>query len=347
VGLGPGALEDMALDASFWSGRRVLLTGHTGFKGSWLALWLASLGAEVTGFATAPPSDPSLFALADVARDLDTIEGDVRDLGAVRAAYAVARPSIVLHLAAQPLVRASYADPVGTYEANVIGTANVLEAARGASDDLHSIVVVTTDKCYLNRELDQPFTEDDPLGGHDPYSSSKAGAELVAAAYRDSYELPIATGRAGNVIGGGDFGADRLVPDAMRAVAAGDPLRVRNPDAIRPWQHVLCPLHGYGLLAERGERQPFNFGPAEDEARPVRWVADRLGVEWQHDGGDHPHEAHYLRLDSSKARAQLGWEPRWDLEHGLDATAEWYAAHREGGDVRQVVLDQISAYSAA
>ena len=341
-------MADLALDTSFWSGRRVLLTGHTGFKGGWLALWLASIGAEVTGFSTAAPTSPSLFDLAGVGDDVQSIEGDVRDRDAVAAAYREASPEVVLHLAAQPLVRASYDDPVATYDINVMGTVNVLDAARAAgAGDLHSIVVVTSDKCYLNREWEWGYREDEQLGGHDPYSSSKAGAELIAAAYRDSYGLPIATGRAGNVIGGGDFSADRLVPDAMRAVADGDPLRVRNPDSIRPWQHVLCPLHGYGLLAERGERGAWNFGPAEEEARPVRWVAERLGVRWEADGGDHPHEAHFLKLDSSRARTRLGWLPRWDLERGLDATAEWYAAHREGGDVRQVLLDQIEAYSAS
>ena len=323
-------MEEVGLDPSFWSGRRVLLTGHTGFKGSWLALWLARLGAEVTGFSRRPPSAPSLYELARVGDDVRSIEGDVRDPEAVAGAFSATRPEIVLHLAAQPLVRASYADPVITYETNMIGTVNVLEAARAAGESLHSVVVVTTDKCYLNQEQGRPFTEDDPLGGHDPYSSSKAAAELVAAAYRDSYGLPVATGRAGNVIGGGDFGADRLVPDAMRAVAAGEPLRVRNPEAIRPWQHALCPLHGYGLLAERTERGPWNFGPADDEARPVRWIADRLGVEWQAEGGDHPHEAHFLQLDSAKARAELGWEPRRGLDEMIADAWDWHQAHPRG-----------------
>ena len=340
-------MEDLGLDSGFWSGRRVLLTGHTGFKGGWLALWLASLGAEVTGFATAPSTTPSLFELAGVGDDVASVEGDVRDRDALASAFREADPSVVLHLAAQPLVRASYEDPVATYDVNVTGTVNVLEAARASGGDLHSIVVVTSDKCYLNREWEWGYREDEPLGGHDPYSSSKAAAELVAAAYRDSYGLPIATGRAGNVIGGGDFSADRLVPDAMRALGDGEYLRVRNPDSIRPWQHVLCPLHGYLLLAERAEGGAWNFGPADEEARPVRWVAERLGVDWESDSGDHPHEAHFLKLDSSKARTRLGWVPRWDLERGLDATAEWYAAHREGGDVRQVLLDQIGRYAGS
>jgi CDP-glucose 4,6-dehydratase len=336
-------VEAVAVDPGFWAGRRVLVTGHTGFKGSWMSLWLASLGAEVTGFATAPPTTPSLFDLAGVADDVQSIEGDVRDRDAVARAVHESRPEVLLHLAAQPLVRASYEDPAGTYDVNVMGTVNVLEAARSA--ELHSVVVVTSDKCYLNREWEWAYREDEPLGGHDPYSSSKAAQEVVAAAFRDSYGLPLATGRAGNVIGGGDFSPDRLVPDAMRAADDGRPLRMRNPDAIRPWQHVLCPLHGYLLLAERAERGAWNFGPSEDEARPVRWVADRLGVAWEPDPGDHPHEANYLKLDSSRARHHLGWQPRWDLERGLDATAEWYAAHRDGGDVRAVVLRQIREYA--
>ena len=317
-------MEDLGLDPGFWSGRRVLVTGHTGFKGAWLTAWLRALRAEVAGFA---------------------LPGDVRDAGAVRAAFAEAAPSVVFHLAAQPLVRASYDDPVGTYGLNVLGTANVLDAARNARD-LHSIVVVTSDKCYENRELGRPFVESDPLGGHDPYSSSKAAQELVAHAFARSYDLPVSTGRAGNVIGGGDFGVDRLVPDAMRAAAAGAPVHVRNPDAVRPWQHVLCPLHGYLLLAQRAARGGWNFGPAAGDARPVRWVIERLGVDWAHDGGDHPHEAGWLSVDSTKARTELGWVPRWDLERGLRATAEWYAVHREGGDTDRLVREQIAAYSA-
>lgn len=317
-------MEGLGVDGAFWSGRRVLVTGHAGFKGGWLAAWLEALGARVRGFS---------------------LPDDVRDARAVRAAFADAAPSVVFHLAAQALVRASYDDPVGTYDVNVMGTASVLEAARATAGGLHSIVVVTSDKCYLNEELGRPFVETDPLGGHDPYSSSKAAQEMVAAAYARSFGLPIATARAGNVIGGGDDGADRLVPDAMRAVAEGAQLRVRNPDAVRPWQHVLCPLHGYLLLAQRAAAGGWNFGPADDEARPVRWVVDRLGVEWSVDAGEHPHEAGFLSLDSSKARAELGWRPRWDLERGIDATAEWYAAHRAGADVRGLALRQIEAYS--
>jgi CDP-glucose 4,6-dehydratase len=341
-------VEDVGVDPSFWSGRRVLVTGHTGFKGSWLTLWLGSLGAEVTGLSTPPPTDPSLFALAGVTGDVArSLEIDVRDAEAVRAAVADASPEVVLHLAAQPLVRASYADPVGTYAVNVTGTVNVLDAVRSvAADGLGSVVVVTSDKCYLNLEDDRPFREEDPLGGHDPYSSSKAATEIVAAAYRDSFGLPIATGRAGNVIGGGDFSVDRIVPDAARAMLAGAPLRVRNPEAIRPWQHVLCPLEGYLLLAERAAVGAWNFGPDERDARPVRHLVDALGVPWERDGGEHPHEAHYLRLDSSKAHGELGWRPRWGLDRALKATAEWYAAHREGADLREFTLGQIAAFES-
>jgi CDP-glucose 4,6-dehydratase len=338
-------VEGVVVDPRFWDGRRVLVTGHTGFKGSWLTLWLASMGAHVTGLSSGPPSSPSLFELARVGEDAESLQADVRDAGAVRDAVRSARPQVLLHLAAQSLVRASYEDPVRTYQVNVMGTAAVLDAARDTG--VESVVVVTSDKCYLNAELGRAFVEDDPLGGRDPYSSSKAAQEIVAAAFRDSYGLPIASARAGNVIGGGDFGVDRLVPDAMRSVAEGAPLRVRNPDAVRPWQHVLNPLHGYLLLAEHGERGAWNFGPAGDDVRPVRWVVERLGVRWETDDGEHPHEARHLALDSTRAQDRLGWRPRWDLARGLDATAEWYAAHRDGADVREVVLRQIAEYSAS
>ena len=339
------AVEGVVVDPGYWRGRRVLVTGHTGFKGSWLSLWLASLGADVTGFARSAPTSPSLFELARVGDDVASVTGDVGDLAAVEDAVRSANPEVIFHLAAQPLVRQSYSDPVGTYESNVIGTVNVLQAARGAGD-LRAAIVVTSDKCYENRGLERGYTEDEPLGGHDPYSSSKAAQDLVAGSYAASYDMPVATARAGNVIGGGDFAIDRLVPDAMRAVAAGAPLRLRNPDATRPWQHVLCPLHGYLLLAERAAGGAWNFGPADDDVRPVRWIAERLGVEWEADPGDHPHEASFLHVDSTKARTKLGWRPGWDLGDGLDATAAWYAAHRDGADLRAATLEQIERYAA-
>jgi CDP-glucose 4,6-dehydratase len=350
----PGS--DPALpDPRFWAGRRVLVTGHTGFKGAWLSLWLAAMGAEVTGFATGVPTDPSLFALARVGEDVSHVEGDVRDTERVAEVVAAARPEVLLHLAAQPMVRRSFRDPVATYATNVMGTVNVLDAVRRApGEDLRVAIVVTSDKCYENREWPWGYREDEPMGGHDPYSSSKGAAELITAAYRSSYfsaegTAAIASARAGNVIGGGDWGEDRLVPDIYRAVAADRPVRIRNPHAIRPWQHVLNPLSGYLRLAERAWDDPalargFNFGPAEDDVRPVGWVVERLAVRSEADPGPHPHEAHWLKLDSSLARAALGWRPEWDLTEGLRRTADWYRAHREGEDVLATTRAQLAAF---
>ncbi|WP_272474691.1 CDP-glucose 4,6-dehydratase [Baekduia alba] len=340
--------------SGFWQGRRVLVTGHTGFKGAWLTLWLLRLGAEVTGFAHA--AEPgSLHAEANLDKDIISIEGDVRDLDAVVAATRAARPELLLHLAAQPLVRRSYAEPVATYATNVMGTVHVLEAAR-AAPDLRAALVVTSDKCYDNSTPGTAYAEDAPLGGHDPYSSSKGAAELVAAAYRASYDLPVATARAGNVIGGGDWAPDRIVPDAMRAFADGRPLHVRNPHAIRPWQHVLNCLDGYLTLAERLHDDPrlaggFNFGPPDADARSVEWIVARLcrawgdGAAWAADPGPHPHEAHTLRLDSSKARAQLRWTPRWDLPEALERTVAWHRAAHDGADARALTLAQLDAFA--
>jgi CDP-glucose 4,6-dehydratase len=335
----------------------VLVTGHNGFKGSWLALWLVELGAEVAGFSAPLGGGPSLYSVARVGELVDSIEGDIRDPAAVRAAVDRARPEVVLHLAAQPIVRRSYVDPAETYAINVMGTVNVLDAVR-ASDHVRATVVVTSDKCYLNHGLDHAFREDDPLGGEDPYSSSKAAQELVASAYRDSYGLPLATARAGNVIAGGDWGQDRLVPDAMRAAADGRPVEVRNPAATRPWQHALNPLGGYLMLAERllesdAVRGAWNFGPPDTDARTVGWLIGRLAELWP--GGieiessrelDAPPEASTLKLDSTKARERLGWEPHVGLEDGLRAVADWYAAHRDGRDMREVTLGQIRAFGA-
>ncbi|MBI4968772.1 MAG: CDP-glucose 4,6-dehydratase [Rhodospirillales bacterium] len=346
-------------NAAFWTDRRVLLTGHTGFKGAWLAVWLARLGAKVTGYALAPATKPNLFDLAGVGGTIDSILGDVRDPAALEAAFAKARPEIVIHMAAQALVRESYQDPIGTFATNVMGTAQVLEAIRHGTG-LRAALIVTSDKCYRNHEGPEPYREDDPLGGHDPYSASKGAAEIVTAAWRDSF-FPdsgpaIASARAGNVIGGGDWATDRLVPDLIRAFLAGEKAVLRYPDAVRPWQHVLDPLAGYLRLCERlaieGREfaRAWNFGPADRDSKPVRWVADRLvagwgaGAGWVHDGTPQPHEAHMLRLDSAQAIAKLGWRPRWDVEQALDQTIAWYRRWQAGEDARALMLDQINQF---
>ncbi|MBI5919134.1 MAG: CDP-glucose 4,6-dehydratase [Nitrosomonadales bacterium] len=352
------------MNAVFWHGKRVLLTGHTGFKGSWLSLWLQSLGAQVVGYALAPPTDPSLFDVADVGSGMESIIGDIRDLAKLQAVFAEHQPEIVIHLAAQPLVRYSYIEPVETYSTNVMGTVNLLEAVRHTAS-VKAVVNVTSDKCYENREWVWGYREDEAMGGHDPYSNSKGCAELVTAAYRNSYFHPekyathgvaIASGRAGNVIGGGDWAGDRLIPDILRAIAQGAPVAIRNPHAIRPWQHVLEPLSGYLLLAQRLYEQGtayaegWNFGPNEADARPVQWIVERLtrswgeGASWRLDGGDHPHEAHYLKLDCSKAHANLNWHPRWTLEQALSKIVDWHQAHRDGQDMRELTLGQIEDY---
>ncbi|HET7233281.1 MAG TPA: CDP-glucose 4,6-dehydratase [Longimicrobium sp.] len=356
------AVEGVVMAPEFWRGRRVLVTGHTGFKGSWLSLWLQRMGAQVTGYALAPDTTPSLFELARVEEGMDSVTGDVRDLDALAAAFAHARPEVVFHLAAQSLVRASYQDPVGTYATNVMGTVNVLEAARRAGG-VRAVVVVTSDKCYENREWVWGYRENEAMGGHDPYSSSKGCAELVTAAYRSSFfgaDIGTSVGsvRAGNVIGGGDWAPDRLVPDAMRAFGAGEPLVVRNPRSIRPWQHVLEPLAGYLLLGERLCADPqaaegWNFGSEHDDSRPVGWVADRLaglwgdGARWEQDPGTHPHEARSLRLDSAKARDRLGWAPRLPIGAALEWTVEWYRAAAGGADARALTEAQIQRYMEA
>lgn len=346
---------DPPVDERFWAGRRVLVTGHTGFKGAWLSLWLESLGASVAGLSLGPPSSPSLHELV---RAPSSPPVDVRDPAAVAASVAAAEPSVVFHLAAQPLVRRSYAAPAETFAVNVQGTAHVLDAAREAGQ-VEALVVVTSDKCYEPVEgSDWGHRETDPLGGHDPYSASKAAAEIVCAAYRSSYGLPLATARAGNVIGGGDWGEDRLLPDVMRAALEGTTVELRSPDAVRPWQHVLNPLSGYLLLAERLARSraaadAWNFGPAADEALPVRALVDRIASLWGRDievtsqPGDHPRETATLRLDSTRARVRLGWQPAWDLDEGLRAIVDWYRAFERGADLREVTLAQIAAYQAA
>jgi CDP-glucose 4,6-dehydratase len=345
---------------SFWRGKRVLVTGHTGFKGGWLCHWLLRLGASVGGLALAPDTEPNLFHQTRLDDRLDSTLLDIRDRDAVRAAVRAASPDIILHLAAQALVRRAYEDPVGTYATNVMGTAHLLEACRDAPAP-RVFVSVTSDKCYLNREIGAPFRESDPLGGADPYSSSKAGAELVTAAYRDSFfavgspAMGLASVRAGNVIGGGDWASDRLLPDCARAFAAGRPVELRNPRAVRPWQHVLEPLAGYLLLAERlwsdlGFAEAWNFGPRESDARTVSDVVDAVArlwsieTGWTAQPGDHPHEAMQLRLDSTKARTRLGWTPRLPLDQALAWTVDWYRRAQAGEPAHALVDAQIAAY---
>jgi CDP-glucose 4,6-dehydratase len=352
----------MGMSPGFWDGRRVFVTGHTGFKGSWLALWLCRAGAQVHGFALAPPTEPSLFDVARVSEGLASHTlGDIRDADALRRALVAAQPEIVFHLAAQPLVRYSYAEPVETYAVNVLGTVNLLEAVR-ACPGVRAVVNVTTDKCYDNPEHARPFRESDALGGRDPYSSSKACSELVTAAHRDSFlaaaGVAVATARAGNVIGGGDWAVDRLLPDVFRACDQGRTTAVRHPDAVRPWQHVLEPLAGYLLLAQRlvehgqAAAGAWNFGPAEGDAKPVRWVLDHLAARmpsarWQAEPGPQVHEAQHLALDSAKARAQLGWTPVWGLATALDRTIEWHDAWRAERDMQALCLAQIEARQTA
>jgi len=345
---------------AFWQGKRVFVTGHTGFKGSWLTLWLQSMGAKVKGFALQPPTTPALFREARVAAGMESEIADVRDLAAVASAMRAFCPDILFHMAAQPLVRASYREPVETYSTNVMGTVHVLEAARQC-EQLRAIVNVTTDKCYENREWEWSYREDEPMGGHDPYSSSKGCSELVTAAYRRSFfntpgAAAVASARAGNVIGGGDWAEDRLIPDALRAFEHKRPVVVRNPRATRPWQHVLEPLSGYLVLAERlytdgaTYADGWNFGPRDDDVQPVEWILDYLvnhwgqGAAWQLDSTPQPHEAQLLRLEISKARARLQWRPKWSLEYALDTIVDWHKTWLRGGDIREKTLDQIKQY---
>jgi len=358
-------MENM-VKPSFWAGKVVLLTGHTGFKGSWLSLWLQSMGAKVVGYALAPPTDPSLFVAANVAEGMINHKGDIQDFAALSAVFEKYRPEIVIHMAAQALVRYSYVNPIETYSTNIMGTVHLLEAAR-LTDSVCAIVNVTSDKCYENHEWVWGYRENEPMGGYDPYSNSKGCAELVTSAYRTSFFNPnnfakhgvaLASARAGNVIGGGDWAEDRLIPDIMRAITQGTPVNIRNPHAIRPWQHVLEPLSGYLLLAQKlyeegaGYAEGWNFGPNDEDAKPVQWIVNRLakawgeGANWMLDGGDHPHEAHYLKLDCSKAKARLDWHPRWHLEDTLGTIVDWHHAYQAGKGMREVTLRQIAMYTA-
>jgi CDP-glucose 4,6-dehydratase len=350
-----------------WRGRKVFLTGHTGFKGGWLALWLSQLGASVRGYALDPSSEPNLFTVSGVGAVVEDIRGDIRDAASLERAMREFAPEVVFHLAAQPLVRYSYEDPIGTFETNVIGTARVLDCVR-RTPSVAAVVSVTTDKCYENKEWVWPYRETDALGGYDPYSSSKACAEIVSAAFRQSYfpvealgqpnghGVAVATARAGNVIGGGDWSSDRLLPDLVRGFLSGKPVGIRRPHAIRPWQHVLEPLHGYIRLAEKllihdaRYATAYNFGPSESDARPVSWIAEQMagfwgdGASWVVDEAPSPHEAGYLKLDSSRARADLGWTPQLRLQEALELLVAWYRAWQSGSEMHGFTLNQIEQY---
>lgn len=346
------------IEASFWKGKRVYLTGHTGFKGSWLSLWLSAMGAEVKGYALEPPTSPSLFEQAKVSDKIQSEIGDIRDFDKLNSSMSEFNPDILIHMAAQPLVRLSYKEPIETYETNVIGTVKVLEAAKNCPG-LKAVVSVTTDKCYENKEWLWGYREDEPLGGYDPYSSSKACAELVTSAYRRSFMqqagVGLASARAGNVIGGGDWADDRLIPDILRAFEVQAPVIIRNPKATRPWQHVLEPLSGYMLLVQKLYESPveyagaWNFGPRDEDARPVNEILELMVAQWPNsswalDENAHPHEAQYLKLDISKARARLNWKPTWSLEQALKKIIVWHRTWLDKQNVQAACLSEINEY---
>lgn len=363
--LGHSELKVDSVNSSFWSGKRVFLTGHTGFKGGWLSLWLSMMGAKVTGYALSPNTTPNFFDVVKVHGNLEQSHiADIRDLEELRDAMKSANPEIVIHMAAQPLVRYSYANPVETYATNVMGTVHLLDSIRSL-DSVRAVVVVTTDKCYENKEWAWGYRENDRMGGYDPYSNSKGCAELVTSAYQQSYFAPekfsqhyvaIASARAGNVIGGGDWSEDRLIPDAIKAFEAKQTLIIRNPLATRPWQHVLEPLSGYLVLAqelyEKGAKFDggWNFGPRDDDVRPVQDVINLLiknwgsPASWSQDQGEQPHEAHSLKLDCSKARQYLGWVPRWNLERAITNITHWQQAFKQGRNMREISFQQIQDY---
>jgi len=347
------------IDASFWKSKKVFLTGHTGFKGSWLSLWLHSLGAEVQGYALAPETQPSLFIEADVGSKVASEIGDIRNLKQLQQSMTEFNPDILIHMAAQPLVRLSYKEPIETYETNVMGTVKVLEVARSCPN-LKAIVSVTTDKCYENKEWVWGYREDEAMGGYDPYSSSKGCAELVTSAYRRSFiqdkGVGLASARAGNVIGGGDWSGDRLIPDILKAFENKQPVTIRNPKSTRPWQHVLEPLSGYLVLVQKLYEQPndyaegWNFGPHEEDAKPVDWILNRMvkqwgkGVSWGLDKGNHPHEAGFLKLDISKAKSRLQWQPTWHLNQTLERIINWHQAWLNKEDIQAKCLQEINEY---
>jgi CDP-glucose 4,6-dehydratase len=357
-------MENLGVDGFFWRGKRVLVTGHTGFKGSWLCLWLQQLGAEVSGYALAPPTTPSLFESARVGASMRSFIGDVRDFDKLVGTFDAHRPEILIHMAAQPLVRRSYEEPVETYSTNLMGTVNVLEAVR-RTDFVRTVINVTSDKCYENREWMWGYRESDRVGGFDPYSNSKACAELITDAYRNSFFNPadfgrhgvaVASARAGNVIGGGDWAEDRLIPDIVRSLSMSKPVAIRNPSAIRPWQHVLEPLSGYLQLAQalhiHGPEYAgaWNFGPNDSDMRSVRWIVERFSsqwgstADWKEQECGHLHETKVLKLDCSKARALLGWKPRWCLSQAIDEIVEWHKGFLCDADVHGLTHSQIHAY---
>ena len=351
----------MGLNKSFWAGKRVFITGHTGFKGSWLSLWLSELGAVVKGYALKPDVSPNLYDTLSLDKDIESIFGDIRDLDHLKREIEVFRPDIIFHLAAQSIVRTSYDDPIQTFQTNVMGTANLLESVRSVQS-VRSVISVTSDKCYENREWVWRYRESDSMGGWDPYSSSKGCSELVTASYRrsffqkDSPKTGIATGRAGNVIGGGDWSKDRLIPDIIRSFSASEPVIIRNPAAIRPWQYILDVLHGYMVLAENLYKDPekyseaWNFGPAESDEQPVKFITNRMvevwndGASWKVDGGENLHEANYLKLDSSKSRMNLGWSTRINLTEALDCLTSWYKNYFAGTNMTEFSKSQIKKF---
>lgn len=349
------------MNKEFWLNKKVFVTGHTGFKGSWLSLWLQKMGAHVTGFALAPPSNPNLFELAQIAETMQSLTGDIREYAAVKHAIHMEQPEIIFHMAAQSLVQTSYQNPIETYATNVMGTVHVLEAAK-QTKSVKVIINVTSDKCYDNKDWLWAYREDEPMGGVDPYSNSKGCAELVTSAYRHSYlngtnTAALASVRAGNVIGGGDWAANRLIPDIIKACIHKQPVLIRNPHSIRPWQHVLEPLAGYLLLAEKlwynkaDYAEAWNFGPYEQDMKEVSWIAEQLvtlwgdDASWKLNAAEHPHEAKLLKLDSSKARARLHWQPQWSLQQALNAIVKWYKAWIDGKNLREITYQQIDEYS--
>jgi CDP-glucose 4,6-dehydratase len=348
------------VNPTFWKGKKVFITGHTGFKGSWLTLWLQDMGAIVKGYALDPNTNPNLFTQAKVAQNMDSEIGDITDLNHINDSMKIFNPEVLIHMAAQPLVRLSYQEPVLTYTTNVMGTVNVLEAARKCTN-LKAIVSVTTDKCYENKEWPWGYRENEPMGGHDPYSSSKGCVELVTAAYRKSFfndenSAFLASARAGNVIGGGDWSADRLIPDILKAFEKNEPVIVRNPMSTRPWQHVLEPLSGYLVLAQHlfedgsNVAEGWNFGPKDEDCKPVSWILDRMvtkwgnGASWELDKNNNPHEAGYLKLDCSKAAMRLNWYPKWNLEHTLERIINWHQHYIAQKNIQEQCLLEIAKY---